>query len=129
MTRRAGATRADAGRLRQLLGEAAGGGQLRPAQSAGAPQLMVRILADIAAGDYSQHDAAIMTISGSTLTDTLQRVKVRHVGEGLVATGTIVFRSCAASMASRLFGPATASRQLESVFSGSQSWSAQSPAS
>lgn len=91
MKRRAGATRADAGRLRQLLSGAAGGGELRPAQSAGAPQLMVRILADIAAGDYSQQDAAIMTISGSTLTDTLQRVNVRHVGEGSVAAGTIVF--------------------------------------
>ena len=45
----------------------------------------MKILADIAAGDYSQQDAAILSLSGSTVVDTLQRVKVRHVGEGAVA--------------------------------------------
>jgi len=91
MKRRAATTRADAGRLLQLLSGAAGGGQLKPADAAKPPSLIVQVLADIAAGDYTQHDGAIMTISANTITDTLQRVKIRHVGQGKVTAGTIVF--------------------------------------
>jgi len=71
MKRRAATTRADAGRLLQLLSGAAGGGQLKPADAAKPPSLIVQVLADIAAGDYTQHDGAIMTISANTITDTL----------------------------------------------------------
>ena len=93
--RKLAATRDRAAALGQILRGGAAGSGVQPAATAAVPRLAVKILADIAAGDYSQQDAAILSLSGSTVVDTLQRVKVRHVGEGAVAADTIVFpESC-----------------------------------
>jgi len=93
--RKLAATRDRAAALGQILRGGAAGSGVQPAATAAVPRLAVKILADIAAGDYSQQDAAILSLSGSTVADTLQRVKVRHVGEGAVAANTIVFpESC-----------------------------------
>ena len=89
--RKLAATRDRAAALGQILRGGAAGSGVRPAATAAIPRLAVKILTDIAAGDYSQQNAAILSLSGSAVSDTLQRVKVRHVGEGAVAANTIVF--------------------------------------
>lgn len=52
--------------------------------------VVAKILAAIPAGDYRQKDAMLMSLDGSTLVETGQLVKVRHVGEAAVTAGTIV---------------------------------------
>lgn len=52
--------------------------------------VVVKILTAIPAGDYRQKDAMLMSLDGSTLVETGQPVKVRHVGEAAVTAGTIV---------------------------------------
>ena len=57
--RKLGATRDRAAALGQILRGGAAGSGVQPAATAAVPRLAVKILADIAAGDYSQQDAAI----------------------------------------------------------------------
>ena len=90
-SRKLSVTRDRAAALGQMLRGGAAGSVAQPAEPSEIPRLAVRILADIQAGDYSQKDAAILSLSGSAVSDTLQRIKVRHVGEGAVAANTIVF--------------------------------------
>ena len=52
--------------------------------------VVVKILTAIPAGDYRQKDAMLMSLDGSTLVETGQLVKVRHVGEAAVTAGTVV---------------------------------------
>jgi hypothetical protein len=76
--------------LRGLLDGQPGRQRLR---SSSAPQLhgvTVEILSDIAAGDYSQHQAKLLTIQGGAQSGNGSTVPVRHVGEGKVTAGTKV---------------------------------------
>ena len=86
--RRLSMTRDKAAALKSLLAKVSTTGKVQPAAPAGAIRLVVKILADVPAGNYQQHDAAILNAAGA---DTLMRVKVRHVGEGVVAANTIVY--------------------------------------
>jgi hypothetical protein len=84
-------TQQQARAVRALLGGTATGSATQPQQPGGPPRLVVKILGNVAAGDYSQHSAAILSLSGSTISDTLQRILVRHVGEGAVTANTVVY--------------------------------------
>ena len=81
-------TRDKAAKLGGLLQQLAPQAGSRASQQRLPGRLAVQILAEIPAGNYAQHDAAIVTDAG---VDTKQRVKVRHVGEGKVTANTIVF--------------------------------------
>lgn len=81
-------TRDKAAKLGGLLQQLAPQAGSRAAQQRLPERLAVQILTEISAGNYAQHDAAIITATG---VDTKQRVKVRHVGEGKVTANTIVF--------------------------------------
>jgi hypothetical protein len=86
--RRLSMTRDKAAALQSLLARVSTTGGVQAAAPAGAIRLVVKILTDVPAGNYQQHDAAILNAAGA---DTLMRVKVRHVGEGAVAANTIVY--------------------------------------
>ena len=72
-------TRDKAAKLGGLLQQLAPQAGSRATQQRLPERLAVQILTEIPAGNYAQHDAAIITDAG---VDTKQRVKVRHVEIG-----------------------------------------------
>lgn len=83
------ATRDRAAALARLTEQARAQG-LTSSERGQSPALCVKILTAIRAGDYRQKDAMLMRLDGSTLVETGQTVKVRHVGEAAIAANTIV---------------------------------------
>ncbi len=88
--RRLRTTRERAATLRGLLDSQPERQRLRSSSAPAPHGLTVEVLSDIAAGDYSQHQAKLLTIQGGAQSGNGSTVPVRHVGEGKVTAGTVV---------------------------------------
>jgi len=88
--RRLRTTRERAAALRGLLDSQPERQRLRPRSAGQKHGVAVEIVSDIAAGDYSQHQAKLVAINGGQQTTDGTTVPVRHVGEGKVTAGTVV---------------------------------------
>ena len=88
--RRLRTTRERAAALRGLLDSQPELQRLRPRSGSQKHGVAVEIVSDIAAGDYSQHQAKLVAINGGQQTTDGTTVPVRHVGEGKVSAGTVV---------------------------------------
>ena len=88
--RRLRTTRERAAALRGLLDGQPERQRLRPRSGSQKHGVTVEIVSDIAAGDYSQHQAKLVSINGGQQTTDGTAVPVRHVGEGKVTAGTVV---------------------------------------
>lgn len=88
--RRLRTTRERAAALRGLLDSQPERQRLRPRSGSQKHGVTVEIVSDIAAGDYSQHQAKVVAINGGQQTTSGTTVPVRHVGEGKVTAGTVV---------------------------------------
>ena len=88
--RRISTDRDGARALRRLMRPDASPQRLRPVTIPKQSGVTVEIVSDIAAGDYSKHQAKLLTMQGGQLQETGNTVPVRHVGEGKVTAGTKV---------------------------------------
>ena len=74
--------------LRRLMRSDASPQRLQPAAIPKQSGVTVEIVDEIAEGDYSQHQAKLLTMQGGQLQETGNTVPVRHVGESVVPAGT-----------------------------------------
>lgn len=74
--------------LRRLMRSDPSPQRLRPATVPQQSGVTVEIVSEIAAGDYSQHQAKLLTMQGGQLQETGNTVLVRHIGESVVPAGT-----------------------------------------
>ena len=74
--------------LRRLMRSDPSSQRLRPATIPKQSGVTVEIVSEIAAGDYSQHQAKLLTMQGGQLQETGNTVPVRHIGESVVPAGT-----------------------------------------
>jgi hypothetical protein len=88
--RRLRTTRERAAALRGLLDSQPERQRLRSRSGSQKHGVAVEIVSNIAAGDYSQHQAQVVAINGGQQTTSGTTVPVRHVGEGKVTAGTVV---------------------------------------
>ena len=88
--RRISTDRDGARALRRLMRPDASPQRLRPATIPKQSGVTVEIVDEIEAGDYSQHQARLLTMQGGQLQETGNTVPVRHVGESVVPAGTRV---------------------------------------
>ena len=76
--------------LRRLMRPDASPQRLQPAAIPKQSGVTVEIISEIAEGDYSQHQAKLLTMQGGQLQETGNTVPVRHVGESVVPAETRV---------------------------------------
>ena len=86
--RRVSTDRDGARALRRLMRPDASPQRLRPAAIPKQSGVTVEIVSEIAAGDYSQHQAKLLTMPGGQLQETGNTVTVRHIGQSGVPAGT-----------------------------------------